>query len=511
MTSDKGSTTKSEWKYETETDSLLNDKQNVSNLKDDHIHGNENDQKIKGFISDAFDTLSLAVPIFISRLSWVGMTTTDTSLLGHVGADALAAQALSDLWTMCTGVFIQGRVLSIICGQAVGANNIKLAATYLQVSIVVIGIISVLVILAWNCTSILWRMFGESDELSAQAGYFASVTSFSIPAQVIFSQLSQYFFAMRITRPEVISSICALTFNLIFGLMFVLGIPIPEFSGFGFFACPIITTLVEYVNVFVFVCIVYTFHKHLLYKWEWKEITKERVLIYTKLYVPAAFSVASDFWRMAFIGFVAAKLGNLEVAVFNTSYRIMWITLTFIGATSGASGIKMGLRLGSGDHNGAKQAGEICVAISVVVLAILSALLLWDIRAFGEIFSSDESFLDLLEESKVPFVATLTFMNLACAVEKIPISMGRTADVFWMGFIGSWLGQVPGVVILTKYWRDDLYGLYSGMAVGYFLLVILYCGLVYTSDWKEYSDIARKRSEVSGKNQAQKDSNLVIA
>lgn len=294
---------------------------------------------------------------------------------------------------------------------------------------------------AWNCTSILWRMFGESEELSAKAGYFASVTSFSIPAQVIFSQLSQYFFAQRITRPEVISSICALTFNLIFGLIFVLGFPIPEFSGFGFFACPIVTTMVEYVNVFVFVAIVYTFHKHLLYEWDWKEITKERVLIYTKLYVPAAFSVASDFWRMAFIGFVAAKLGDLEVAVFNTSYRIMWITLTFIGATSGASGIKMGLRLGSGDHNGAKQAGEICVAISVIVLAILSSLLLWDIRSFGEIFSSDQSFLDLLEESKVPFVATLTFMNLACAVEKIPISMGRTADVFWMGFIGSWLGK----------------------------------------------------------------------
>lgn len=192
MTSGNEPTTKSEWKHETETDSLLNNKKNVSTLNADHIHGNGDDQKINGFFSDAFDTLSLAVPIFISRLSWVGvgaffagpslhlytlvfyfecfsrntqilicflsylfqpsflsnqMTTTDTSLLGHVGANALTAQALSDLWTMCTGVFIQGRVLSIVCGQAVGANNLKLAATYLQVSIVVLGSISALVIL----------------------------------------------------------------------------------------------------------------------------------------------------------------------------------------------------------------------------------------------------------------------------------------------------------------------------------------------------------------------------
>ena len=42
------------------------------------------------------------------------MKTTDTALLGHVSADALAAAALSDLWTMCTAVLIQGRILSVL-------------------------------------------------------------------------------------------------------------------------------------------------------------------------------------------------------------------------------------------------------------------------------------------------------------------------------------------------------------------------------------------------------------
>ena len=73
------------------------------------------------------------------------MTTTDTSLLGHVGSDALAAQALSDLWTMCTGVFMQGRVLGIICGQAVGAKNFKLSSIYLQVSLIFQGVIAIFV------------------------------------------------------------------------------------------------------------------------------------------------------------------------------------------------------------------------------------------------------------------------------------------------------------------------------------------------------------------------------
>jgi len=47
-----------------------------------------------------------------------------------------------------------------------------------------------------------------------------------------------------------------------------------------------------------------------------------------------------------------------------------------------------------------------------------------------------------------------------------------------MSLVGSWFGQVPAVLILTTYWRNDLVGLYSGMAIGYFLLTILYAYIV---------------------------------
>jgi Na+-driven multidrug efflux pump len=61
------------------------------------------------------------------------MKTTDTALLGHVSARALSASALSDLWTMCSAMLVQGRVLSILVGGALGAGNPKLAGTFLVV------------------------------------------------------------------------------------------------------------------------------------------------------------------------------------------------------------------------------------------------------------------------------------------------------------------------------------------------------------------------------------------
>ena len=322
------------------------------------------------------------------------------------------------------------------------------------------------------------------------AGYYARILSFSIPGQLAFAQLSQFFSSQRIMHPEVNAASAALILNLILGLVFVLGIiPIPgffsssSFDGFGFTACPVVTSAVVYVQLFViwfFYVHIQRLHEPCWDGWSRKEITKQRIGTFSELYFPAALGMASDFWRVAVIGAVAAKLGEVQVAVFNTSYRIMWIILIMVSALSSASGIKTSMRLGKMDHVGAKQAGEVGIYLSGAFLVLVGGLLLWKVRLFGRIFTNDEEFLDLFEEARIPFTLTLVLMNLSVAIERIPYSMGRTKEVFWYGFIASWGAQVPAVIICTRYWRDDLLGLYSGMAVGYFALAVLYGYMCFT-------------------------------
>ena len=455
----------------------------------------------EGFLSDVWDTLKLAIPIFVAMVSWIGMKTTDTSLLGHVGAEALSASALSDLWTMCSGVLVNGRILRVLVGQAVGANNPKLAGAYLQVSYFVLSVLAIPVIACWLSTKFVWRALGQEDEITADAGYYATVLAASIPGQIAYSQLSQFFSSQRIMHPEVIASSSALGLNLLFGLIFVLGVGIPNFSGFGFVSCPWVTTTVVYVQGFLLwyiACHRQGLHKKCWDGWSRSSVTIERIKTFSGLYFPAALSAASDFWRMGVIGVIAANLGELEVGVFNTSYRIMWIVLIMVSAVANAGGIKMSLRLGGGDAAGAKQAGVVIFSLALFILLAISLLVVTRIRFLGMIFTQDEEFLDMFEASAVPFTCTLFFMNLSVAIEQIPMSMGRTSEVFWYGFVASWFGQVPGVYFLTKYWRDDLFGLYWGMAVGYVMLSILYGILAYRSDWHKYAEIAMSRSETTG-------------
>jgi Na+-driven multidrug efflux pump len=333
----------------------------------------------------------------------------------------------------------------------------------------------------------------------------------SLPGQVLLSQLTQFFSSQRIMHPEVNASSVALILNLILGLILVLGIPFNSifgsaWSGFGFVACPVVTTTVEYIQLFI-ICFFYIYRQRLHEPawsnssdggcWNWKELTWARIKTFCELYIPSALGMASDFWRVAVIGMITAKAGELEVAVFNTSYRIMWVVLTVVNALASASAIKMSLRLGKANHRGAKQAGEMGIFLAAVILIFTGAAVYWKNRFFGTIFSPDEEFLSLFESVRLPFTLSLVLMNLSVAIERIPYAMGRTKEVFWMGFVASWFAQVPAVILLTRYWRNDLIGVYWGTTFGYFVLTILYAHIVITSDWKHYAEIARQRSEIS--------------
>jgi MATE family multidrug resistance protein len=252
------------------------------------------------------------------------MKTTDSALLGRVSREALSASALSDLWTMCSMAFMNGRILGVLVGGAVGAGNPKLAGIYLQVSYVVLAGMSVIVFICWSFTEQVWLTFGSDPEISKMAGYYARVLSFAIPGILGFGQLSQFFSAQRIMHPEVNSASLGLVMNLLFGLILVLGWHIPGFDGFGFAACPIVTMVVTYVQLAIILYIyvgIKKLHTPCWDGWNMSEVTWARIKTFSELYFPAALSSASDFWRVAVIGAVAAKLGEEEVAVFNTSYR----------------------------------------------------------------------------------------------------------------------------------------------------------------------------------------------
>lgn len=103
--------------------------------------------------------------------------------------------------------------------------------------------------------------------------------------------------------------------------------------------------------------------------------------------------------------------------------------------------------------------------------------------------------LKLFGEVRWPLAGMMVFMNLAVALERVVLAMGRSRLVLGLGLLGSWAGQVPLVVALTQLWRNDLVALYTGVALGYALLDVMYAYVVLTADWDKYALEKKEQKE----------------
>lgn len=271
----------------------------------------------------------LALPIFVAVSSWLGMKITDTAVLGHVGTDYLSAASLSDIYTTSTAFLINGRVLSTFCGQAWGAKNFRLVGIWLNVSLVIIGLLAIPVVISWNLTPYVLDSFGKTGPINRNATLYSRILSSSIPAQVIFSQISSFFQAQQIVRPTVTVAIVSFTYNLLMNIFLVLGVGITGFSGVGFIGCPLTTTSAAYLQAILLVSI-YIFwkklHRKTWFGFFWKEITWSRCKTFLRLYLPAILLYGSEFWRFNLIGILAASLSDTDVAAFNASYKVSCIS-----------------------------------------------------------------------------------------------------------------------------------------------------------------------------------------
>ena len=57
----------------------------------------------------------------------------------------------------------------------------------------------------------------------------------------------------------------------------------------------------------------------------------------------------------------------------------------------------------------------------------------------------------------------------------------------------NWVGQVPAVALLTRFWRNDLTACFAGVAAGYALLCCLLINAVMHSDWNKLAAEAQQR------------------
>jgi hypothetical protein len=170
------------------------------------------------------------------------------------------------------------------------------------------------------------------------------------------------------------------------------------------------------------------------------------------------------------------------------------MTLIFVGSLGNALGVRLGILIGQSDVEGGKQTVLVGGGICCGVLAFLSIVLYVMVRPIGSIFSDDPAVIEQFFQTRLPLAAMVFSMNLSVFLERILVAFGRTKVVFYAGVVGSWLGQVPGVMLALNFWRNDLVGLYWGASFGYMLLCLLLICFIQRVNWQDIINEGQQRA-----------------
>jgi len=467
--------------------------------------------------------IKLAIPVACTSISWVAMKSTDTALLGHVTkivkhADNfsedksyyLSVSSYADLWMSTTSVLIQGSVLNILAAPCLESGKPWLAGIWLQVALVCLSFIGIPVMAGFWFTDriLLGLKILPSPGMAIDIRYFSRVFSLTIPARIIAIQLRQYLWCQKVLKPCTYSAMVSMFGNLFFGLYFVLGIPdVPhgwKFRAYGFYACPWVTVVFEWFQpALVLLMITQLGYKNNgIETWPksgWggirDHVTYSRCKEFMNYYWPVSSSIASDFLCLAVVGVLAGRQSSLNLAVFNSSYRILWMCLIFSGAVASATCIQVGAALGGGRVADAQHSLHVGLVTCIVILVCLTIPVVCAPNYIAMIFSDDQHIWDAFSTIRWPLAFTMFTMNLSVVLKTFVMNLGFTNRAFYAGLIGCWCGQVPMVVTFTTVFENNMVWLYIGVASGYTLGCLILGGILIFVDWNHVIELAMKRSE----------------
>ncbi|VAH27311.1 unnamed protein product [Triticum turgidum subsp. durum] len=338
---------------------------------------------------EAWAQLRFAVPMVLTNMSYYGIPLVSVMFSGHLGNVHLAGATLGNSWATVTGyAFVTGMsgALETLCGQAYGAQLYRMLGLYLQSSLIMSAVVSVVIAVIWLFTEPLLLCLHQEPEVSRAAAVFIR---YQIPGLFAFSFLQcllRYLQTQSVVVPLVVCSVVpfALHVPLNHLLVNVLGLGLAgasaAISATFWFSCLMLLGYVMWSKKF---------------GETWKGFSADAfnyVLPTIKLAAPSAVMVCLEYWAFELLVLIAGLLPNSTVstsliAMCSSTEAIAYmITYGFSAAVS----TRVSNEIGAGNVDMAKNAVAVTLKLSVFLAFSFVLLLGFGHGLWARLFSRSE-------------------------------------------------------------------------------------------------------------------------
>jgi len=422
----------------------------------------------------------LCLPMVISQLAVIALSTTDVVLMGWLGKHQLAAGALGMQFYMPVFLFAMGIIQAVatMIAQAIGANDARRLRQSLRQGFWVAIIATIpLSFLLWHGGFFLLLLGQEPQNADLANGYLRTVMWGFLP-WLLFITMRGFMIAHSNIAPILIINLSGVLLNILgdYALMFGnFGFPRMELIGAGIVSS--VVSCFMCASLLIYVARHRIYKDYELFKRFWRADWPLFFEI-VRIGLPIGFTIlaASGFFSVATL--MVGTLGTTPLAAHAIAQQITFVVFMVPLAISHASTIRVALSAGAEDRHGVRRSGWTSIALGMgitaaICLFILIARVPLTMTFVDASLATNAQVLDLAAKLLICAAVYEMFDGLVILTSGPLRGLKDTRIPMIMAIVGYWVIGLAFCVVLGFTLEWGVMGIWIGMGIGLAVVALL--------------------------------------
>ncbi len=426
-------------------------------------------------------TLRLGLPLIGSQLAFIGLSVTDTIMLGWLGAAPLAAGVLATQLLFVTMLAGSGmaQAVSPIVANALGAGDNR--AIRRSVRMAMWGALIYFVIVCWHLwfAEAVFLLLGQDPQLASYGQDYLRIALWSLPIALFHMAMRSYLTALEYAGIVLWATVIGLGLNAVLNYALIFGNwGAPEMGIRGSAVATLVTSIVMYL-----VMTIYAVTRQELKEFEilnriWQPDWQAMGEVF-RLGWPISLMLLAELSLFSISSIMMGWIGVITLAAHGIALQVISVIFMIPLGLSFAATVRVGRAVGRGDPLGLYRA-SVTVMVMAMIIAIIAAVALILIpepliRLFLDKDNKDAAEIIAI---CVPLLAVAAVFQIVDTLQAIIVGLLRglrdTKVPMYIGVVSFLLVGISAAYILGFGLDLEGVGIWSGLAIGLFLAAILF-------------------------------------
>jgi MATE family multidrug resistance protein len=436
------------------------------------------------------ELLRLALPVVVVEVGLMFMGVVDTMSVGRIGAVAIAAVALGNLYYFAVSIFGMGLLLALdpIVAQAVGAGDDEGVARAMQRGLLLAALVAVATAILLVPADAALRALGQPSEVVPIAAGYAHA---SIPGTLpffAFIVLRQSLQAIGRLRPIVGAIVGANIANAVLNWIFIHGRA--GFPAMGAVGTGWASSVSRWLLVVLLVLFARAELRRRLVPLRREALDAAPLRRMIALGAPVGVHHMLEYGAFGVVTVLMGWLGATQVAAHQVALNLAALTFMVPLGVAAAGSVLVGRAIGRGDAPAARAAARTALVCGIAFMSTTALLFLGFAEALARLYTSDATVV-ALAASLIPLAGIFQVFDGTQVVSAgVLRGAGDTRAPMVIGLVGFWLVGIPISLLLGIHGDFGPRGLWWGLVGGLAAVAVILLGRVRHKFGRELRRVA---------------------